>query len=718
MYHVLMAVQCIGIIILILEIFFIFSQNPSRIQRDMIFLLITLLVIFVAYTLEMQCDNISGALVAIKFGYLGKPFIVFTMLLLILDYCRIRLPGWLCALMVLIQASVSFVVLTAERHMLYYSSIDFTEEGIFPHAVLGHGPFYHVFTVILILYCAAMFGVCFWQLRVLRSRREKRQLWLFIVIVLVALASYGVFQTNVFQGYDCTLVGYLFSTFGFSISFFRLSMFDTITLAKEQAVDYIHCGLLVYDNRDKLIYHNDLADHLGIRDKAPSLAKDHEPFLFEDRIYSVEDRKIEKDGFAYGHMLFIQDMTEHYHYERRLKEEKQRADEASEAKTNFLSSMSHDIRTPMNAILGMTKIAGVHLDNRDKVAECLKKIDISGQHLLELINEVLDINKIESGKLELNIGLFDMREFLEEILTIAKPLAKSRGHEFITEVGSIEQRTVYGDRSRLSQILMNLISNAVKYTNEGGKVWFSAFEEPESAPDGKETPKESSVSYVFEVRDNGIGMSEEYLPYLFNPFIRAKDVETAKIQGTGLGMAITKQFVMLMGGEIEVASKLGEGSDFTVRITLKIGDKEEAAPLPEHTTFEDIVSSAFSGKRVLLVEDNELNAEIAGELLGMTGIEVEYALNGREAVEKIENCGDGYYDLVFMDVQMPVMNGYDATRAIRSMDRPYAKEVPIIAMTANAFAEDVRIAKEAGMNEHLAKPIDVGQLMNLLQMWL
>lgn len=709
MYHVLMMVQYAGIVILVLELFFIIFQNVSRIQRDMIFLLISLLITFVAYTLEMRCESASEAMIAIKFGYLGKPFIVLSMLVLILDYCRIRLPGWLAALLVLVQASVTLTVFTAEKHMLFYSSVDFLEGSIFPYARLGHGPLYQVYTAILILYCIAMFAVCFWQFRVLRSKREKRQIQLFILMVFVPLLFFILFLANLFPGYDCTLLGYLISSVGFSVSFFGLNMFDTVTLAREQAADYIHCGLLVYDSRGRLIYKNALADRLKVSQIAASLAESHEPYMFDGRIYSVEDREIEKDDIVYGHMFFIQDMTEHYYYERHLEEEKKRADDASRAKTNFLSSISHDIRTPMNAILGMAQIADIYLEDKEKVSECLKKIEISGEHLLDLINEVLDMNKIESGKLELNIEPFNMRELFEEVLVMAKPLAGNKGHEFVTEL-DIEHEAVCGDKSRLSQVLMNFISNAVKYTNEGGKIWFLASERPGRAPD--------CASYTFLVRDNGIGMSEEYLPYLFEPFTRARDGSVEKIQGTGLGMAITKRFVEMMDGELHVESGLGEGSAFTVEVELRFQTEEEAAFLAAQEASEDIFSFDFSSKRVLLVEDNEINAEIAGEILGTTGISVEYAVDGKEAVEKIEACGDGYYDLVFMDIQMPVMNGYDATRAIRALDRDYARNVPIIAMTANAFAEDVRNAKEAGMDEHIAKPLNIPQLMGVIQKWI
>jgi len=710
-----MVIQNVGIAVLALEIMVILFQHPSRLQRDMIFLLVSLLIVFVAYTMEMQCRSAGEAMLAIKFGYLGKPFIAVSMLFLLLDYFRIRVPRWLVMLLVLLQAGVTLTVFTTEAHRLYYVSITFVESGLFPHVQAVHGPVYYIYMGTLFLYCAAMLALCIAHLRKKGcSVRERHQTWLFIVNISVPAASLGIYLTHVFQEYDCTLPAYLISVAIFLISFFRLDLFDAIILAKEQAVDYIHCGLLVYDNQERLIYQNDLARQMDVGVKAAELAKSGDPYAFEDRLYAVEDREIQRDGIIYGHMFFIQDVTDRYYYEKILREEKRRADEASRAKTEFLLSMSHDIRTPMNAILGMAKIASAHLEDREKVAGCLYKIGLSGQHLLGIINSILDMNKIESGTLELAAEPFDIGELLDELLTITRPLAEGSNHTIVERRGELEHSAVRGDRGRLSQALMNIIGNAVKYTPRGGTIWLSASEDPEELPPAGAAGERRRM-YTFTIQDNGIGMSEEYLPRLFDPFTRARNSTSAKIQGTGLGMAITKRFIELMGGGIQVESKLGEGSRFIVTLPMPLQSQRDAELQAEQATIEDFASLDLSGKRVLLVEDNELNAEIAGEILGMTGLAVEYAANGQEAVDMVSACADGYYDLILMDILMPVMDGYEATRAIRALGR---KHLPIIAVTANAFQEDVRRARQEGMNGHLAKPLDMTQLMGVLRRWL
>ncbi len=521
----------------------------------------------------------------------------------------------------------------------------------------------------------------------------------------------------------------------------------------------------------------------------------------------------------------------------------ERAEAANYAKSDFLSKMSHDIRTPMNAIIGITAIAGAHIDDRDRVIDCLSKITVSSRHLLSLINEVLDMSRIESGKVTLTEEDFNLSELIENLLTMVRPLAKQHNHELNVRINNISHENVFGDSLRIQQVFVNIVGNSVKYTPDGGQISISIFEKP--------TNKKHVGCYEFIFEDNGIGMSEEFVKKMFHPFERADDEWANKVQGTGLGMAITKNIVNMMNGDIRVESKLGEGSKFIVTIFLKLQDEdltstEELAELPvlvvdddvdvcqstagilqdigmhsewvssgeeavarvvaRHeagddffavivdwkmpgmdgvettrairqrvgddipiivfssydwteieneareagvdtfiakplfksrliTVFKEVVNGEkaesdtksalsdiaemdYSTKRVLLVEDNELNREIAQEILGMTGLSIEVAENGKIALDMVSASADGYYDLVFMDIQMPVMNGYEAAQGIRGLGRAYTDSLPIIAMTANAFAEDVVMAKDVGMNEHIAKPLDIDKLEAVMKKWL
>ena len=394
--------------------------------------------------------------------------------------------------------------------------------------------------------------------------------------------------------------------------------------------------------------------------------------------------------------------------QQRIEEAVEEARRANRAKTVFLSNMSHDIRTPMNGIIGMTAIAASHVDDRERVLDSLKKISMASKHLLNLINEVLDMSKIESGKVELKDEPFNLAELVDGLVSMMNPQIEAHRHTLELQVEAIEHKYVLGDSMRLQQVFTNLMGNSVKYTPDGGLLTLSVSEKP--------CDREGRGCYEFVFADNGMGMSEDYVQRIFEPFSRADDERVDKIQGTGLGMAITRSIVQMMEGDIQVESCLGEGTRFTVTVYLRLQEKgaeddgrcfDTAGGNEPLTGLEGL---DFAGRRALLVEDNELNREIAMTILETTGLAVEEAADGEEAVQQVSQHEDGYYDIIFMDVRMPRMNGYDATCAIRALGLSYCKRVPIVAMTADAFAEDVRAAKDAGMNEHVSKPLNFQHL--------
>ena len=517
------------------------------------------------------------------------------------------------------------------------------------------------------------------------------------------------------------------------------------------------------------------------------------------------------------------------------------AESASKAKTDFLSSMSHDIRTPMNVIIGMTAIADSHLDDKERVKDSLEKITKASRHLLSLINEVLDMNKIESGKVQLAEDEFNLSDLIENLINMTSSQITEHNHTLNVNVSGVQHENVIGDSLRIQKIFTNLMGNAVKFTPDGGRIRLTISERP--------SRQEKVGCYEFVFEDNGIGMSEEFMDHIFEPFTRAEDGSERRTQGTGLGMTISRNIARMMGGDIKVESTLGVGSIFTVTIYLKLQDKnenlekrfvdldvlvadddelslessldilssmgmkvegvnngkdavekvvsrhsegldffaaildwkmpgmdgieatrkirqkvgndvpiiiisaydwseieedakraganafigkplfksrlektfssilgkEEEKPVDKYISLSDLEALKLQGKRALVVEDNDLNMEIACEILETTGMSIETAIDGIEAVDLITSSPDGYYDIVFMDIQMPKMNGYDATRAIRAQNRPYLKQVPIIAMTANAFAEDVQAARTVGMNWHISKPLELHALKSVLE---
>ena len=371
---------------------------------------------------------------------------------------------------------------------------------------------------------------------------------------------------------------------------------------------------------------------------------------------------------------------------------------ASQSKSDFLANMSHDIRTPMNAITGITSLLEHDAGNEEKVREYAKKIDVSARHLLGIINDVLDMSKIEAGKTVFKYSDFSIVDFIQELDTIFHSQIYEKQQTFTITKENIRHEWVNGDRVHLMQIFSNLLSNAIKYTQEGGRIQLLA----------EECESNSSVyaKYRFLVSDNGMGMSADFQNTIFDAFTRAENSMTNKIQGTGLGMAITRNLVEAMGGTIDVDSELGQGSCFEVLLDLKIAeDRTVALAAQEETDEQD--GNILQGMRFLCAEDNELNAEILTELLKIEGAECTICENGEEILKAFEQSAPGDYDMILMDVQMPVMNGYEATNAIRRSSHELAKKIPIIAMTANAFSEDIQHSLAAGMNAHVSKPVEM-----------
>ena len=392
------------------------------------------------------------------------------------------------------------------------------------------------------------------------------------------------------------------------------------------------------------------------------------------------------------------------------------AEEANRAKSNFLSNMSHDIRTPMNAILGFTLLAQEHVEEKEEVQGYLEKISSAGKHLLSLINDILDMSRIESGKISIQEDEVSLRDVIQEVRNLIQPMAEAQAQNFDIHV-DITNNYVFCDKLRLNQVLINLLGNAIKFTPAKGNISLDIRQEMVAPP--------GYGVYIFRVKDTGIGIAPEFHDKIFEAFEREKATEQSGIQGTGLGLAITKNIVRLMGGKISVESELGKGTEFIVKVVFLLQDVADDEGLQEEQRMqieaqeraqeEKERRALFTNRKLLLVEDNELNRQIARILLKEQGFILEEAVNGQEAVERIKASKEGEFDFILMDIQMPVMNGYEATKEIRALPNRILANIPILAMTANAFDEEKKKALSCGMNGHITKPIDVNILFKTIE---
>ena len=460
-------------------------------------------------------------------------------------------------------------------------------------------------------------------------------------------------------------------------------------------------------NLEKLIHQDDRVRFMNIFTKEKVLS-----IMKRDGSFTTKFRLLMDEGPTYVSMkatLLVDEDGSHLiigtnNIDAQMKREQEfqqkMSDARNKAKNDFLANMSHDIRTPMNAIVGYTNIANANLDDHELVRDSLAKISSSSHFLLSLINDVLDMSKIESGMMQLNEGPCDLDKIFNRIEDITSLQARKKNLNTCYNKDNVVHTHVLADELRIEQILINIVNNAIKYTPEGKDVELRA---EELGPVEGERNR-----YRFTISDTGIGISEDYLPHIFDSFTREQNTTINRIQGTGLGLAITARVVEQMGGRIEVESKLNEGSTFTVTLDLKPTSLEEKDT-------EEIQELNIEGHKVLLVEDNDINAEIAMMMLKQNGIEIDRAENGLAGLEMVR---ENHYAAVLMDIQMPVMNGYETSRAIRQLDGEYFRKLPIIAISANAYDDDVKQCLEAGMNDHIAKPFNPDDLMRLLHRYI
>ena len=723
----------------------------ARRTRPNIFLMLTFVSILVAnygYLSISLSKDVKEALLGTRLTYLGAVFLCFFMFMTIAELCDIHIPKMLVWAMMFANTLMLLIVLSMGYSTQYYIKADLQKIDGNVIMVKEYGPMHGLYLLFLLAYVVGMF------LLVSKGIRNKQRVsykysYLLLIMVVSNVAVY-VLRTFMQTRYEFITYSYIFSELILLYIQYRLDLYDPNHVLSSKD-DIESKGVILFDTNLHYMGCNSEAkaimpelsklnleyeipeDNRELNESLMSLMKEYMEDSTKDlkivergeSIYRCEVRKYtrrtsDQEKRHLGYLILIHDDTAQQNYIRslnlyneELKEKEQQLQELNESlrvaaeearrannsKSEFLSRMSHDIRTPMNGIIGMTKIAKDHIDQPERVTDCMDKICVASNHLLSLVNDILDVSKMESGKYDLTPVPFNIFEMLNNIQVVMQENASANQVDIQIDYGSVEHPDVVGSELNVKRVIMNLVSNGVKYNKKNGKVTILAYER---------MLDDTHADYIFEIIDNGIGISKEFLSHIFEPFSRENEGSSETASGTGLGMTIVKNLTEQLGGQISVESELGVGSTFVVNLPMEINEN------PQAEAESELDEASLEGMNILLVEDNALNQEIASYVLEGAGADVTTAENGDAAVCTFTHYPPGTFDAILMDIMMPIMDGYMATREIRSLDRSDAKTVPIIAMTANAFSEDVKKALDAGMNDHLAKPVEAKKMIGTI----
>ena len=718
MYSLFIAIQCFGIVVLFVEIAYIFQQRKSMLQNLLLLVMVSTLINFVGYLFELLATTKEMALQAVKFLYLGKPYIILGMSLFVLEYFKIQVPKIIKGIFVCIHAGISFLVFTCEHHTLFYDSIEYVDEGYFPHLVLGHGIVYNFHIVCVVGYFLLILGVGAWQYKISNSKRARKQIMLLGATILASIMGLIIFFSGITGGYDSTLLGYLISICILLYCMEKYDLLDTLTLAKENVIDEFSDGLIVLDNQLKVIYTNSQVQQIypeittgnyeQVLREIVNLCNNKGNLSIREKIYKIYEKEIVKDNIVYGKMYVVSDITESYNYTISLEKQTAIAEQANKAKSAFLAKMSHEIRTPINSVLGMNEMI-LRESKEMEIKKYAMDIKTSANALLGIINDILDSSKIESGKLEILPVEYELDSLLNDIMNMIFIKARDKQLKFEILVDETLPNVLWGDDVRIRQILINLLNNAVKYTQKG-KVTLSV--------SGK--IEENEVIMCYEVADTGIGIKAEDLPKLCAAFERIEETRNRSIEGTGLGMSIVSDLLRLMGTELKVHSVYGQGTEFSFELKQRIVNPEQIGDFEERSKRlyqEHPHETLFVAPEaeVLVVDDNDINRKVFANLLKQTKIQITDVDSGSKCLEQVKAK---HFDLIFLDHMMPEMDGVETLHVMKEMEDSKCKNVPVIILTANAVTGAKERYLEEGFDDFLSKPIIPEKLEQMIKQWL
>lgn len=727
-YSILNIVLIIGVLVGFATLVTVAKQNASESQNILMITCGCAFVSILSYTLEINTTSLEAAKVAIKFGYLGKSFVMLFFLMFLASYCKANIPKGIFALLFIFNTALLGIIMTFERHELYYKNVRWTEEGLFAHTAFDRGICYWMFMAVMV--CLLLWYVILSFYEMVRRRGiERKRLILLTVAGFVPACFLVLYLLGVLSNFDPVPLGIVTSCALITTNVVKYGLLDTMQLVKEQIIENTSEGLIVVDNNENLLFANAMAKQIipaleggadsGLIKSLFSNQKRETVINAGGRNYEIRISQITDEshsGDIRGYVAWILDMTFVNEYAEEMIRLRHEAEKATIAKSSFLAHMSHEIRTPMNAIIGFSDLC-LKLEPEGQLSEYVENIRESSKTLLNLINEILDISKIESGKMQLVDIEYSMKSLVREVISEVLPQAEAKNLtlRFRMERGMPSQ--LKGDGMRVKEIMLNLLSNALKYTREG--YILLKLREAER--------KEGKVLLEITVKDTGIGIKEEDKERIFRKFEQTDGQKNYGVEGTGLGLAIVKSMAEMMDGSVEVESTYGKGSLFRVRIWQEIldektseeysGSNDEDAKdmlgqlkdsLSENK--EEKKSLHFKDMTVLVVDDNLVNLRVASGLLKYYGIQVDVASSGKESLKLIK---DKNYNIVFLDQMMPEMDGVETLKNIRNMGESY-HDLPVVALTANAIVGVREEMLSLGFDDYLSKPIELPDLEEIL----
>lgn len=715
-YSALLDLQYIGIAVLVIGIVYVIKQKPSKLQTLILLILMATLVNCTGYLFEMKAVDKDMALMAIKFMYLGKPFIALGTFLFALEFYRIHIPlkarNCLCACHILVTA----LVLTCDSHTLYYSSIDYTYEGLFPHLVFGHSIIYTLYNRILIMgYLVIIIYLGFKNYSVVQTDIEKKRIIVMSGISAVPMVALIIFMTGLTRGYDTTEPAYVVCCILLMVLMFKYDLFDTLELAKDDIIDEFDAGIVVLDERNRVIYFNQKASDIYANvenkqkdinvEELDKMCEKHEKIPIGNEIYEIYGKKIIRNRNFYGNAYIVANVTESYEYTVNLEKQKAIAENANKAKTDFLARMSHEIRTPINSVLGMNEMI-LRESTEPGIKKYAMNIKTSANSLLGIINDILDSTKIESGKMEIIPVEYELDSLLNDTVNMIYVRIKDKNLQFNVEVDETLPNKLYGDDVRIRQVLLNLLTNAVKYTHEGSV---------SLTVSGKRSG--DSIVMCYTVKDTGIGIKQEDLSRLFESFERIEESRNRNIEGTGLGMNIVMNLLKLMGTELKVDSVYGTGTTFSFELEQRIisdqaigNFRERVEKLGEEYTYQSLFVAPDA--KVLVVDDNDINRMVFSCMLLNTKMQITEAASGMEALELVVK---EHFDIIFLDHMMPELDGVETLKRMKTMENNLCKNSPVIILTANAVTGAKEQYLAEGFDDYLSKPIMPEKLERIIK---